>query len=161
MSATRIPVYQVDAFASRVFSGNPAAVCPLEKWLPDEQMQAIAAENNLADTAFFVPNGDGYHLRWFTPKVEVDLCGHATLASAFVIVNELTPSAKSVRFSTKSGMLVVTRDGDLLSLDFPARPPVECQVYQELIPALGAGPRRCWRRAITWWCTPPKRRSGT
>jgi PhzF family phenazine biosynthesis protein len=115
MSATRIPVYQVDAFASRVFTGNPAAVCPLEQWLPDEQMQAIAAENNLAETAFFVPNGDGYHLRWFTPKVEIDLCGHATLASAFIIMNELTPSAQSVRFSTKSGKLVVTRDGDLFA----------------------------------------------
>lgn len=142
MSATRIPVYQVDAFASRVFTGNPAAVCPLEQWLPDEQMQAIAAENNLAETAFFVRNGDGYHLRWFTPTVEVDLCGHATLASAFVIMNHLTPSTKSVQFSTKSGKLAVTRDGDLLSLDFPARPPVECQAHPLLIPALGGRPEK-------------------
>jgi PhzF family phenazine biosynthesis protein len=82
MSGLKIPVYQVDAFASRVFSGNPAAVCPLKKWLPDEQMQAIAAENNLPMTAFFVPNPDGYDIRWFTPEVEVALCGHATLASA-------------------------------------------------------------------------------
>ena len=142
MSATRIPIYQVDAFASRVFTGNPAAVCPLEKWLPDEQMQAIAAENNLAETAFFVPNGEGYHLRWFTPAVEVDLCGHATLASAFVILNELAPAAKSVQFLTKSGKLVVTREGDLLSLDFPARAAVECQVHSGLIPALGGHPEK-------------------
>src|SRR5579871_5626372 len=98
MSATRIPIYQVDAFASQVFSGNPAAICPLEKWLPDDQMQAIAGENNLAETAFFVKNGHGYGLRWFTPKVEVDLCGHATLASAFVIFNKLTPAERSVEF---------------------------------------------------------------
>ena len=140
MSATRIPIYQVDAFASRLFTGNPAAVCPLEKWLPDEQMQAIAAENNLAETAFFVRNGEGYHLRWFTPVVEIDLCGHATLASAFVIFNELTPTAESVQFSTKSGTLVVKRDGELLSLDFPAFPPQECPVNPGLIAALGGKP---------------------
>ena len=140
MSGLRIPVYQVDAFASRIFTGNPAAVCPLEEWLPDEQMQAIAAENNLAETAFFVPNGEGYHLRWFTPTVEVDLCGHATLASAYVILNTLTPGARSVQFSTQSGQLVVTQDGDLLSMDFPARPPVECEVYPGLLPALGGEP---------------------
>lgn len=141
MSALRIPVYQVDAFAGRVFTGNPAAVCPLEKWLPDEQMQAIASENNLADTAFFVPNGDGYHLRWFTPAVEVDLCGHATLASAFVILNEFTPTSQSVRFQTKSGTLTVTRDGDLLSLDFPARPAEKCEVHPGLVAALGGNPQ--------------------
>jgi PhzF family phenazine biosynthesis protein len=140
MSGLKIPVYQVDAFASRVFSGNPAAICPLKKWLPDEQMQAIAAENNLAETAFFVPNQDGYDLRWFTPKVEVDLCGHATLASAFIIFHDLAPAAKSVRFETKSGALIVTRDGDLLSLDFPARPPAECEVYPQLVAALGGQP---------------------
>jgi PhzF family phenazine biosynthesis protein len=135
----KIPVYQVDAFASRVFSGNPAAICPLEAWLPDEQMQAIAAENNLSETAFFVRNHDGYRLRWFTPRVEVDLCGHATLASAFVILTRLAPG-KSVRFETKSGLLVVTRDGDLFSLDFPARPPGECTVHPDLRAALGGQP---------------------
>ena len=83
----KIPMYQVDAFAGRVFSGNPAAVCPLESWLPEQQMQAIAAENNLAETAFFIKNGSGYKLRWFTPVVEMDLCGHATLATASVILN--------------------------------------------------------------------------
>ena len=123
MSALKIPMYQVDAFAGQVFSGNPAAICPLETWLPDAQMQAIAAENNLAETAFFVRNGHGYKLRWFTPAVEVDLCGHATLASAFVILNDLTPGERSVSFETKSGTLTVTRDGDLYSMDFPSRPP--------------------------------------
>ena len=140
MSSVKIPIHQVDSFASRVFSGNPAAVCPLKEWLPDQQMQAIAAENNLANTAFFVPSRDEYDLRWFTPKVEVDLCGHATLASAFIIFHDLAPSANSIRFATKSGALIVTRDGDLLSLDFPSRPPVECEAPPQLAQALGAKP---------------------
>jgi PhzF family phenazine biosynthesis protein len=141
MSALRIPMYQVDAFSGRVFAGNPAAVCPLETWLPDAQMQAIAAENNLAETAFFVRNGAGYKLRWFTPLVEVDLCGHATLASAFVVLNDLTPGERSVSFETKSGTLTVTRDGDLYSLDFPSRPPEPCHdIYPGLVPALGGKP---------------------
>jgi len=135
-------MYQVDAFAGQVFSGNPAAICPLEAWLPDAQMQSIAAENNLAETAFFVPNGGGYKLRWFTPAVEVDLCGHATLASAYVILNELTPADRSVSFETKSGALTVTREGDLYSMDFPSRPPQECEVYPELVPALGGRPEK-------------------
>jgi PhzF family phenazine biosynthesis protein len=141
MSQTRIAIYQVDAFSSQVFSGNPAAICPLEQWLPDEQMQAIAGENNLSETAFFVRNGDGYNLRWFTPAVEIDLCGHATLATAFIILNDLTPSENSVRFQTKSGTLVVNRDGDLYSLDFPSRAPVECEVHPKLVEALGASPQ--------------------
>jgi len=141
MSTQRIPMYQVDAFAGRVFTGNPAAICPLETWLPDTQMQAIAAENNLAETAFFVRNGTGYKLRWFTPAVEVELCGHATLASAYVILNDLTPGERGVSFDTKSGVLTVTRDGDLYSLDFPSRPPEPCQnVYPSLISALGGKP---------------------
>jgi PhzF family phenazine biosynthesis protein len=141
MSAQRIPMYQVDAFAGHVFSGNPAAICPLENWLPDSQMQAIAGENNLAETAFFVRNGAGYKLRWFTPLVEVELCGHATLASAFVILNDLTPGEPSVSFDTKSGVLTVTREGDLYSLDFPSRPPEACDnVYPGLVPALGGKP---------------------
>lgn len=142
MSGLRIPIYQVDAFASQVFSGNPAAICPLEKWLPDEQMQAIAAENNLSETAFFVKNDGGYQLRWFTPRVEVDLCGHATLASAFIIFSELAPAEKSVRFETRSGTLIVTRAGDLLSLDFPARPPADCDVHPKLVAALGGKPEK-------------------
>jgi predicted PhzF superfamily epimerase YddE/YHI9 len=141
MSGLKIPMYQVDAFAASVFSGNPAAICPLEAWIPDEQMQAIAAENNLAETAFFVRNGKGYKLRWFTPGVEIDLCGHATLATASVILNDLTPGERSVSFETKSGTLTVTRDGDLYSMDFPARPPLACaDVYPGLVPALGGKP---------------------
>src|SRR6266853_3953461 len=141
MSQTRIRIYQVDAFSSQVFSGNPAAICPLEEWLPDDQMQAIAGENNLSETAFFVRNGDGYGLRWFTPAVEIDLCGHATLASAFIILNDLTPSENSVRFQTKSGTIVVNREGDLYSLDFPSRPPAECDVPSQLVEALGGSPQ--------------------
>jgi predicted PhzF superfamily epimerase YddE/YHI9 len=141
MSSLRIPMYQVDAFSGHVFSGNPAAICPLESWLPDAQMQAIAAENNLAETAFFVRNGgSSYKLRWFTPAVEVDLCGHATLASAYVVLNDLTPGERSVSFETKSGTLTVTREGDLYSMDFPSRPPQECDVYPGLVPALGGRP---------------------
>lgn len=137
----KIPIYQVDAFAGRVFSGNPAAVCPLESWLPDEQMQAIAMENNLAETAFFVKNGSGYKLRWFTPAVEIDLCGHATLATASVILNDLTPGETSVSFETKSGILTVTRSGDLYSLDFPSRPPARgVETCPELVPAMGGKP---------------------
>jgi PhzF family phenazine biosynthesis protein len=133
-------MYQVDAFAGHVFSGNPAAVCLLETWLSDVQMQAIAVENNLANTAFLLRNGAGYKLRWFTPAVEVELCGHATLASAFVILNDLTPGERSVSFDTKSGVLTVTRQGDLYSLDFPSRPPGPCDPCPELIPALGGKP---------------------
>ena len=108
----RIPLYQVDAFTSRLFGGNPAAVCPLTEWLPDETMQAIAAENNLAETAFFVAQGESYLLRWFTPAVEVELCGHATLASGYVVTHILRPEQRSVRFDTlKAGPLEFTRDG--------------------------------------------------
>jgi PhzF family phenazine biosynthesis protein len=116
----RLPIYQIDAFASAVFKGNPAAVMPLEQWLPDATMQAIAAENNLAETAFFVPEGDVWRLRWFTPQVEVDLCGHATLATAHLIFTRLAPARNRVEFMTRSGRLAVARKGELLELDFPA-----------------------------------------
>ena len=135
-----LAVYQVDAFTDRLFSGNPAAICPLETWLPDHVMQSIAAENNLAETAFFVPEGDAYRLRWFTPKVEVDLCGHATLASASVLFTRLTPAATSVRFLTRSGELIVRRDADLLRMDFPSRPPIPCPPNAKLMEALGGQP---------------------
>jgi PhzF family phenazine biosynthesis protein len=139
-----LPIYQVDAFTSQVFGGNPAAVCPLEEWLDDARMQSIAAENNLAETAFFVKRGDRYDLRWMTPKVEVDLCGHATLASAFVVFNYLEPKRREVVFDTKSGELIVRRDGDLLRLDFPSRPPERCDPMPELAEALGAVPAELW-----------------
>jgi PhzF family phenazine biosynthesis protein len=138
----RIPLYQVDAFAERPFSGNPAAVCPLESWLPDELMQAIAAENNLSETAFFVPEGEDYRLRWFTPVAEVDLCGHATLASAYVIFRYLAPERREICFQTQeAGRLVVASDGDLLALDFPAWQPASCEVPEKLPAALGRVPR--------------------
>jgi PhzF family phenazine biosynthesis protein len=140
----RIPLYQIDAFTGRLFAGNPAAVCPLKEWLEDQQLQAIAVENNLSETAFFVPCGDAYQLRWFTPAVEVDLCGHATLASAFVILNYLDPRREAVRFETRSGELIVRRDGELLSMDFPARAPSRCEIPSDLVEALGAAPCEVW-----------------
>jgi PhzF family phenazine biosynthesis protein len=137
----RIPLYQVDAFTSRLFAGNPAAVCPLETWLDDRVMQSVAAENNLSETAFFVRNGEAYDLRWFTPACEVDLCGHATLASAFVVFEYLDRAAELVRFQTRSGELRVRRNGDLLTMDFPARPPQPCDASPALAAALGKPPR--------------------
>src|SRR5512141_1483123 len=113
----RIPLYQIDAFADGPFTGNPAAVCPLDAWLPDAVMQSVAAENNLSETAFFVPEGEGYRLRWFTPTTEVDLCGHATLAAGFVVLRALSPSRTQVTFQTQqAGPLTVKRDGDRLVL---------------------------------------------
>lgn len=136
-----IPLWQVDAFASRPFAGNPAAVCPLERWLPDGVMQSIAAENNLSETAFFVRRTDGdFDLRWFTPKTEVDLCGHATLASAWTLMHEIDPTRTRVVFHTKSGPLVVLREGDELAMDLPARPGEQVEAPASLARALGAIP---------------------
>lgn len=138
-----LPLYQVDAFAERAFEGNPAAVCPLDRWLPDATMQAIAAENNLAETAFFVPSqeaGTDFDLRWFTPTVEVDLCGHATLASAYVICEHLGQADHGVRFSSKSGPLGVTREGERYVLDFPARQPRPVADPAPFAAALGVEP---------------------
>ena len=135
-----IPIYQVDAFTLGPFSGNPAAVCPLESWLDDATLQNIAAENNLSETAFIVPSEQGYDLRWFTPAIEVDLCGHATLAAGYVVLNHLQPDLDSVSFETMSGTLAVARDGDRLSMDFPARAPTPVSVSMELSDALGAAP---------------------
>lgn len=135
-----IPIYQVDAFTMGPFSGNPAAVCPLDAWFGDDTMQNIAAENNLAETAFIVASEKGYDLRWFTPAIEVDLCGHATLAAGYVVLNHLQPDLDSVSFETMSGELIVTRDGDRLSMDFPARAPTPVAVSQELSDALGQAP---------------------
>lgn len=135
-----LAIYQVDAFTGTVFSGNPAAVCPLAEWLPDRIMQAIATENNLSETAFFVREGNAFRLRWFTPACEVDLCGHATLASAHVLFSELKEPGESVRFETQSGTLAVRRDGDRLAMDFPARPPQKIHPEPTLVPALGGQP---------------------
>lgn len=137
-----ILIYQVDAFTDAVFGGNPAAVCPLEDWLPDDTLQAIAAENNLSETAFFVADDDdGYAIRWFTPLAEIDLAGHPTLATAFVIFERLDADAKSVQFTTKIGdTLTVTREDDRLSMDFPSRPPESRDGLDGLGAALGAEP---------------------
>ena len=139
----RIPIYQVDAFTSQRFHGNPAAICPLEEWLPDETLQAIAAENNLAETAYFLRRSEGvYELRWFTPAVEVDLCGHATMASAYVLWNCLGFDGERVGFDTRSGRMWVTRDGAKLALDFPSRPPAACTPCTGLVEALGGAPQQ-------------------
>lgn len=138
-----LPIYQVDAFAGRPFAGNPAAVCPLSTPLPAALMQDIAAENNLSETAFFVPEGEVFGLRWFTPTVEVDLCGHATLASAFVLMSELEPQRNEVVFRTRSGLLPVRReDGDRFVLDFPAQPPrpADQETRERVEAALGRAP---------------------
>lgn len=136
----RLPIYQIDAFTDRIFGGNPAAVVPLESWLPDATMQAIAAENNLAETAFFVRDGARYDLRWFTPTVEVDLCGHATLAAGYLILTRLSPGADRVDFMTRSGKLSVTRVGEHFALDFPSRPPEPVASGKAVAEALGAAP---------------------
>lgn len=137
-------LFQIDAFTDDVFAGNPAAVCPLDEWLSDDRMQKIAAENNLAETAFFVPQGDGYHLRWFTPVDEVDLCGHATLATAYLLLTRLAPEKDEIRFDTRSGRLIVRRDGDRLAMDFPAKPAHKVEIPDALVRALGGSPQEVW-----------------
>ena len=138
----KIPIYQVDAFTSEVFSGNPAAVCLLEEWFADTTLQSIAAENNLSETAFLVRNADGFELRWFTPVTEVALCGHATLASAFVIFHEQNWPEETIRFQTrKSGQLIVTNRGELLEMDFPARPVQDHIELPQVSAALGVTPQ--------------------
>lgn len=135
-----ITQYQIDAFAKAVFGGNPAAVCPLEHWLSDALLQAIASENNLSETAFFVAAGDKFELRWFTPAAEVDLCGHATLASAFVLFEILRYTQPVITFSTRSGDLLVKRRGQELAMDFPVRLPQPCVAPSALIEGLGVQP---------------------
>ena len=148
----KIPLYVIDAFTTRVFGGNPAAVCPLEAWLPDDVMQKIGQENNLSETAFFVRESEGaYGLRWFTPTIEVDLCGHATLASAFAIFNFLEASADAVTFNSRSGPLRVRRgDGERLTLDLPARRAEACETPAALLDALGARPREVLRSPVDY-----------
>lgn len=140
----KLKQYQVDAFATRVFQGNPAAVCPLESWLDDGLLQAIANENNLSETAFFVPVERGFHLRWFTPLAEVDLCGHATLATAHVLFEILGFPDKQIIFQTRSGELVVESTEGLLTMNFPARPPVLRPMSDALAEALGHTPQEVW-----------------
>ena len=138
-------IFQIDAFTEKLFSGNPAAVVPLKKWLPPDVMQNIALENNLSETAFFVPEGDGFHIRWFTPVTEVLLCGHATLASSHVIFNYLDPTKKQVRFSSKSGFLNVKREKKHIVLDFPASGFEEIPLPENTDRAFDTRPRKCFR----------------
>ncbi|MFT5681250.1 MAG: putative PhzF superfamily epimerase YddE/YHI9 [Myxococcota bacterium] len=155
MPVQTLPIFQIDAFTDRTFAGNPAAVCPLPDWLPDATLQAIAAENNLSETAFYVPEGDGYRLRWFTPTLEVTLCGHATLAAAWVLLGD----GESVGFLTHSGPLTVQRAGDRLTMDFPAIPPTLSAPPDGLLDALGAVPsafydiRSVHGAHTTWPCS--------
>ncbi len=141
----KLPLFQIDAFADAAFQGNPAAVCPLDDWLPDEVLQSIAQENNLAETAFYVSKEGCYELRWFTPTKEVDLCGHATLAAAHVLLRSRGAGPSGVTFQSRSGPLRVFREADRLTLDFPAQAGVACEIPVALVEGLGAGPRACYR----------------
>jgi PhzF family phenazine biosynthesis protein len=141
----KLPIYQIDAFAEKAFQGNPAAVCPLEKWLPDELLQSIAEENNLAETAFYVKKGEAYDLRWFTPTKEVDLCGHATIAAAYVLFEKGNLKKDQVTFHSRSGDLRVKKTNDLLTLDFPAQTGIPCDIPEVLIKALGVRPKEFYR----------------
>jgi PhzF family phenazine biosynthesis protein len=127
-----LPIYQVDAFTAKLFGGNPAAVVPLEKWLDDSTLQNIAAENNLSETAFFIKEGESYNIRWMTPANEVPLCGHATLASAFVIFNFIEKNSKKIKFMSKSGELIVEKSGEMLTLDFPSHKPTPIKITDEI-----------------------------
>ena len=139
-------MYQVDAFTDALFGGNPAAVCILESWLPEATIQAIAAENNLAETAFAVPSPGGYDIRWFTPETEVALCGHATLATAHILFTTVHPDSDRIRFQSRErGMLEVSKSDDWLVLDFPSDPPGEIRMPEGLSTALGGTPKSCWK----------------
>ena len=134
-----VSLFHVNAFTDQAFAGNPAAACPLDAWPDDDLLRALAAEKNLSETAYFVPESEHFRLRWFTPLCEVNLCGHATLASAFVLTTILEPQRQSVRFETRAGTLTVRREGDLFAMDFPALPPWKCESPPpELIAGLGA-----------------------
>jgi len=139
----KLSIYQIDAFANKPFEGNPAAICPLQNWLPDEVMQLIAQENNLSETAFFVQIEHGFHIRWFTPVAEVDLCGHATLASAYVIFTFLGFGENVINFESKSGLLKVEQNDGLLVMDFPSQPPIPCSIPEDIIKAFKNTPVEC------------------
>ncbi len=136
----QLPIFQVDAFTDRVFGGNPAAVCPLKNWLPDDMMQRIALENSVAETAFFIPMNDGFEIRWFTPEIEMDLCGHATLATAHVLAKHLNYSLPSIKFQSKSGELKVTVENEYLTLNFPSRKPEPSDIPQIILDAIHEKP---------------------
>ncbi|OQX27873.1 MAG: isomerase [Desulfobacteraceae bacterium IS3] len=136
----RLPIFQVNAFTDKIFSGNPAAVCPLEHWLSDAVMQHIATENAVAETAFFISRNDGFEIRWFTPEIEMDLCGHATLATAHVIARHLHYHQSSITFRSQSGDLVVTVEENLLTLNLPSRKPIPSQIPQIILDAIAVEP---------------------
>lgn len=134
----KFTIFQIDAFADKLFTGNPAAVIPLEKWIDDKLMQQIAMENNLAETAYIVPKGDDFEIRWFTPALEINLCGHATLAAAFVLFNYLNYKEQSIAFQSKSGPLKVAKDGNILKMDFPSWKPESFSDFPaDLLTSLG------------------------
>ncbi|NQU51319.1 MAG: PhzF family phenazine biosynthesis protein [Bacteroidetes bacterium] len=141
----KLSIYQIDAFAEQVFSGNPAAVIPLKYWLPTDIMQKIAIENNLSETAFFVPTKNGFHIRWFTPGTEVDLCGHATLATAHVLFHYLNYSEKEILFDSRSGILSVKKEGDLIVLNFPASSVKKIEIPDNLKSAFNIQPLKCFK----------------
>ncbi|MFK8039432.1 MAG: PhzF family phenazine biosynthesis protein [Crocinitomicaceae bacterium] len=141
-----IEIFQIDAFTDQLFAGNPAAVCPLNNWLDDDILQNIAAENNLAETGFFIeqPNGQ-FHLRWFTPEFEMDLCGHGTLAAAYVIFEELDYSGNEITFNSLSGLLTVKKEEDMFVLNFPSRPPVKSELPKLIKEGLDIQPKEVWK----------------
>ncbi|HWZ21104.1 MAG TPA: PhzF family phenazine biosynthesis protein [Cytophagaceae bacterium] len=140
-----LKIYQADAFSSKVFQGNPAAVCPLSNWLSEDLMQKIASENNLSETAFFVPEKDGFYIRWFTPTTEVDLCGHATLAAAHILFNHENYTKKEIVFYCKAGILRVTKNDQLITLDFPSSKLTLSSIPYELSNAFGKTPLEYYR----------------
>lgn len=140
-----LTLYQVDAFADKLFAGNPAAVVPLTEWLPSETMQKIALENNLSETAFIIPEGEGYHIRWFTPAIEVDLCGHATLATAHIVFTELGFKGEQITFNSKSGILTVSKKGDLYTMNFPTDNISEMDIPKELQEIFGVTPNKYFK----------------
>ena len=141
----KLSLYQIDAFANKVFEGNPAAVIPLEDWLPAKTMQLIASENNLSETAFFCPSDNNYEIRWFTPNGEVELCGHATLASAYVLFNILNYKTEQIEFNSLSGSLIVKKINDLYRLDFPSQKPIKCKMPSLLTEGLGRESNNCYK----------------
>jgi len=140
----KLKMFQADAFTEKLFSGNPAAVCPLENWLPDEAMQKIAAENNLAETAFYIPEKNDFHLRWFTPLAEVDLCGHATLATAHIMMSHLAFNKPQINFNSRSGMLSVRKNGELLTLNFPKDELNKTETPKAILDAISVKPVNCY-----------------
>tara|TARA_B110000438_G_scaffold18122_1_gene16848 strand:- start:3332 stop:4114 length:783 start_codon:yes stop_codon:yes gene_type:complete len=141
----KLSLYQIDAFANKVFEGNPAAVIPLEDWLPAKTMQLIASENNLSETAFFSPSDNNYEIRWFTPNGEIELCGHATLASAYVLFNILNYKREQIEFNSLSGKLTVKKVNDLFRLDFPSQNPLKCKMPRLLSEGLGRESNNCYK----------------